>query len=115
MLSILHEKEIYNKNLKNRYMFFELKLNYEKSRTLNNIISIQDFLQRKLETLKNVDYDKVCRITAFSEDNLMIYLVTELPKKRDWEKFIRSMLEQENVTVREFNNLGLFPTNVTIN
>lgn len=92
MLSILHEKEIFNNKLRNRYVFLEIKVNCNNSQSLQTIYDVKDFLQRKLDSLTNREYDHAFRITIFSQDNLMIYLITQHPRKRPWETQIRELL-----------------------
>lgn len=85
---MLKEKELFNNSLRNRFTFISIKLDLQNSQNKTNATLAKKILEKNLKKLSNKNFDKALKLVVISKEELMVYLITNFEKKRQWEVLI---------------------------
>ena len=55
--------------------------------------------------------DKIFRISIVNDRDLMIYIVSEQKKDREWEQVIEKLCQRNDIKLKRIDNLNLNPLN----
>ena len=92
MFSLMEERDLHNPEINHWYLFLNLTVNFSNSE-LNSIYLVKNFLESEINKLLNTKYDQALNVTILGKNELMIYLITDIKKKRNWDYFLNNILE----------------------
>ena len=92
---------IFNKRLRNKYFFISIKTHSRRN--------VKKILEREFNKSLSKRIKNSFKIVKFPDEEIYIYIISQLENYQNWEKFILSIFEEKNIDVEYINNFNLNP------